>query len=68
MSCEKENFRDSLDRLSAKYPGREFITISESCELIGCHRETIMHDKNFPLRRVGRRCVVPLVPLARWMS
>lgn len=68
MSREKEHFRDALDRLSEKFPGREFITVAESCELLGCHRETIMNDRTFPVKHIGKRCVVPLVLLAGWMT
>jgi excisionase family DNA binding protein len=68
MPMEKEGFRDQLERLTTRFEGREAITVDEVCELIGCHRDTLIRDKKFPKKKIGVRYVIPLVALARWMS
>ena len=72
MPREKEGYRDQLERLSTRFPGRETIYIKEACEVIGLSRETLLLDKTFPAKKPGDkkdgRIVIPLVALARWMS
>lgn len=72
MPREKEGYRDQLERLSERFPGRETIYITEACEVVGLCRDTLLLDKTFPAKRPGGkkngRIVVPLVALARWMS
>ena len=72
MPKEKEGFREELDRLSARFPGRETISITEACEVVGISRWTLMKDKDFPAKKPGRgknaKIVVPIVALARYLS
>lgn len=72
MPIEKEGFREQLDRLNARFPGRETIYIKEACEVVGLCRDTLLLDKTFPAKKPGNRkngkIVIPLVALARWLA
>ncbi len=71
MPREKEGFRDQLQRLMERYPGREVIYIQEAATLLGVCVRTLREDKTFPQKKTGGRTgkvLVPLVGLARWMS
>lgn len=72
MPLEKEGFRDQLERLEKRFPNRETIYINEACEVVGLCRETLLHDKTFPVKRPrGQsrgRIVIPVVGLARWLA
>ena len=65
MPREKECFRDVLERLSERYPGKEAIPLKEASELVGTCERTLKEDSKFPARKIGGKYVVPLVPLAR---
>ncbi len=65
---EKELFRDHLERLRELYPGKEVITIAETCALLHINRHTLLQDKKCPAKQIGGRYVVPLINLARYMS
>lgn len=68
MSREKEDFRETLARLTERFPGREAITIPEVAPIVGRCVKILRYDKNLPKRKVGRSWVVPLVGLARYLS
>lgn len=72
MPKEKEGFREQLDRLSARFPGQETITLKEACDVVGLHRQTLLSDKSFPAKKPGgaknAKIVVPIVALARYLS
>lgn len=72
MPKVKESFLVQLDRLNARFPGREMISIKEACEVTGFCRETLLADKTFPVIRPGKvsnaKIAVSLVGLASWLS
>lgn len=72
MAREKEGFRDQLERLSSKFPGVEAIGMNEAAELIGVQKRTLLNDKTFPAKKLGKsktsKYIVPLVSLARWLA
>lgn len=68
MSREKECFRDVLERLDTKFPGREAISLVEACKLLDVYRDTLLEDKTFPARKLSGKWIVPIVPLARWLA
>lgn len=75
MPREKEGFRDQLERLIERYPGRETLRIDEVCSLLGVYRTTLLQDKTFPAKKVGHTksktggvYLVPIVGLARWLA
>ena len=67
MPRERESFRDQLAALQARYPEQEVLTMDQACTLLGLDRDALVHDRDFPAKRVGRRYIIPIVPLARWM-
>lgn len=72
MPIQTEQYRDQLDRLSARFPNREAISITEASDILGMNRRTLLQNKTFPAKRAGGRkngkIVVPLVSLAHWMT
>lgn len=67
MPRERESFRDQLQVLQQKFEGQEVLTMEQSCQLLGLDRDALLHDKDFPAKKVGKRYIIPIVPLARWM-
>ncbi len=68
MPREREDFRDQLQSLREQFSGQEVLTLDQSCALLGLDRDALLHDKTFPSKKVGKRYIIPIVPLARWMS
>lgn len=72
MPIQTEQYREQLDRLSARFPNREAISITEASDILGMDRRSLLHSKTFPAKRPsGNRngkIVVPIVALARWMT
>jgi hypothetical protein len=65
---DKENFRDTLEGLKEMFPDKAVISIAEASELLGSHRQTLLGTKDFPRQKIGKKYVIPLVSLARWLS
>ena len=65
---EKEHFRDELDRLSARFPDREVITLDEAATVLGCCYKTLQRDSKFPKVKIRGKWLVPLVRLASYLS
>ena len=68
MPREKVGFRDQYQVLTERFSGREVISINESCQLLGLDRRALLDSSDFPAKKVGKKYIVPLVALARWMS
>ena len=73
MSREKEGFREQLQALMDRFPGREVIDIKEAADVLGCCTRTLRDSKDFPIIKLGSPrghgpCRVSLVQLARFMS
>lgn len=65
MAREKESFRDNLERLDAKYPDKELLSLSEAARYLGIHRETtakLLKGKMLPGNKISK------VALARVIS
>lgn len=67
MARERESFRDQLAALQARFPEQEVLTMDQSCKLLGLDRDALLADRDFPRKKVGKRYIIPIVPLARWM-
>ena len=65
---EKEHFRDELDRLSERFPGREAIELAEAADVLGCCYKTLQRDDKFPQIKIRGKWVVPLVRLASYLA
>lgn len=67
MARELESFRDQLQTLQARFPEQEVLTREQACKLLGLDWDALAHDRDFPAKKVGKRYIIPIVPLARWM-
>lgn len=67
MPREKEGFHEQYQILRQRFDDREVITMDESCKLLGLDRDALRNDKTFPAKKVGKKYIIPLVSLARWM-
>ena len=38
-----------------------------TCKLLGLDWDALVHNDGFPAKKVGKRYIIPIVPLARWM-
>ncbi len=68
MPREREDFRDQLQSLREQFSGQEVLTLDQSSALLGIARDVLVHDRSFPCKKVGKRYIIPIVSLARWMS
>lgn len=69
---EKIGFREQLQALMDRFPGRDVIDLKEAAQLLGCCTRTLREDTSFPVIKIGKPkgsgpCRVSLVELARWM-
>ena len=67
MPREKEGFRDQLQSLMERFPGKEAIGLEACCKLLDTDRRILLKDRTGPARKVGGKDVIPLVGLARWL-
>lgn len=67
MARERECFRDQLQSLQQRFEGQEVISLSEACALLHLDRDALLNDKDFPAKKVGKKYIIPLIPMARWM-
>lgn len=68
MPRERENFRDNLESLRARFPGKEQISIPDAAQYLGVAKERLLADATFPRRVLGKHTIVVLVNFARWLS
>ena len=64
---EKKDYRDNLERISARFNG-ELIPLLDVVGYLGCDKRTLMADKTFPTKKVGGRYFVTAIALAKWLS
>lgn len=69
MAREKETYRDNLEALRERFPGKEQISIPEAAEYLGVDVRRIRCDPTFPKKQFGKKqCIVVLVNFARWLA
>ena len=68
MPREKETYRDNLESLRTRFPGRETIGVPEAEEYLAINRDRLLRDETFPCRKCGGHYIVVLVNLARWLA
>lgn len=68
MPREKETFRDNLESLRDRFPGKEQISVPEAAKYLGVTKERIFADPTFPRRQLGQQSIVILVNFARWLA
>lgn len=69
MPREPEGYREQLEHLAERYPGKEVLTIQEVCKMFRCNRRKLLSDKTFPVKQFNNqgRYYIPIAGLARWM-
>ena len=65
---ERAAVRAQLRSLRARVAGQEVLTLDQSSKLLGLDRAALLGDKDFPAKKVGKKYIIPIVPLARWMA
>ena len=66
---EKENFHENLTALHERF-GKEtvFINLSHAAKYCGIDTRTLLADRTFPRKKMGRYYKVALISFARWLS
>lgn len=69
MPREKEGFHDQLDAIYERF-GKEpaLISIEQAASYVGMDKRTLLEDRSFPVKTVGRYYKVSLIGLARWLA
>ena len=67
MPREKEGFREQLQSLMERFPGKEAVGLEACCEMLDTDRRILLKDKTFPAKKVGGKYMIPLDGLARWL-
>ena len=68
MPREREGFRDQLAALQQRFGDQEVLTKDQCCKLLGVDWDALRNDRDFPAKRVGRKYIIPVVQLARWLA
>lgn len=73
MPREKELYRDNLQMLRERFPGKETISIQEASKIVGVSRQSLVANKDFPKIDIGngsKNCHwrVPIIKLASYLS
>jgi len=63
LSREKDAYRDNLERIIERFPGKEILTYKQVAEFLGINDKTVR--KYFKEKRFGG---IPIVLLARMLS
>ena len=68
MPREKEGFHEQLDALYERF-GKEpaLISLDKAADYVGVDKRTLLGDRSFPVKNIGRCYRVPLISLARWL-
>lgn len=61
-------YKENLAELREAFGNEATIPIGRAAEYLKIDRRTLLHDKSFPVRKVGNQYRVPLVNLARWLN
>lgn len=68
MPIEKEDYRLNLERLLDRFGRREAISLKEAAEYLSCDPRSLRKAERLPMRKLGRRVLIPLTGFARWLS
>lgn len=69
MPREKEGFHEQLEAVYEHF-GKEpaLIPLDKAAAYVGVDKRTLLEDRSFPVKTVGRSYRVSLVSLARWLA
>lgn len=66
---EKVGFDEQRSALYERFGrDRAMIPLGEVAAYLGVDRRTLLRDRSFPVRRVGRQYLIPVISLARWLN
>ena len=64
----QELLKAQIEEIYEKIPGRPaLISLTTAARIVGRRKEFLLADGTFPVKRMGRRWLVPVVALARWI-
>ena len=64
---EPEGYRQQLEFLVDLFPGKAMVDINDVCRVTGRNRQTLLAEKSFPAKMVGKKYTISLTELAKWM-
>lgn len=66
---EKENYHENLTALQERF-GKDtvFINLLHAAKYCKCDPRTLLADRTFPRKKMGRHYKVALISFARWLS
>lgn len=64
---EKSGYHEHLTMLRERFPGEEVLPVSRVAQMLHRDYRSLLSDKSFPYKKSGRRYLVSVVSLARWM-
>ena len=64
----QSGYKENLEELREVFGSEAMIPIGRAAEYLGTDRRTLLHDKTFPVRKIGDQYRVPVVNLARWLN
>jgi len=67
---EPDGYREQLEHLTQRFPGKEVLSIQEVCKMFRCNRRKFLTDKTFPVKQFNGtgKYYIPIVKLAWWMA
>jgi len=67
---EPDGYREQLEHLTQRFPGKEVLSIQEVCKMFRCNRRKLLTDKTFPVKQFNGQGTyyIPIVKLAWWMA
>lgn len=65
---EKPTFYDQLRDLREHFGDVAFIGIADAAKYVGAHRQTLLGDRTFPVRKFGNQYRINVIQLARWLA
>lgn len=68
MAREKEAYRDNLELLMQRFPGKSALNQSEVARYLGRDRRTVAKKYSFDKKKKGCRSTISIVVLARELS
>ena len=64
---ERPGYHEQLSELQKRFGGSGTISLADAADYVGVDRRTLLRDRTFPVKKMGRAWRVPLVGFARWL-
>lgn len=63
----KPGYNEHLSMLRERFPNEEVLPVSRVAQMLHKDYRSLLNDKTFPAKKSGRRYLVSVINLARWM-